>query len=47
MSEEDKLPMKMSYMTPGNIEELLSKMNFAGIGKMLAEMMEETDTPTL
>ena len=51
MSEEDKTTYEKMFanMTPRNIEELpLSKMNFAGIGKkMLTEMMEETDTPTL
>ena len=51
LSEEDKTAYEKMFanMTPRNIEELpLSKMNFAGIGKkMLTEMMEETDTPTL
>ncbi len=51
MSEEDKTTYEKMFanMTPRNIDELpLSKMNFAGIGKkMLVEMMEETDTPTL
>lgn len=49
--EEDKTAYEKMFanMTPKNIDELpLSKMNFAGIGKkMLTEMMEETDTPTL
>ncbi|MBZ2175808.1 DsrE/DsrF/DrsH-like family protein [Schnuerera sp. xch1] len=51
MSEEDKSTYEKMFanMTPKSIEELpLSKMNFAGMGKkMLTEMMEENDTPTL
>nr|WP_272878424.1 DsrE/DsrF/DrsH-like family protein [Clostridium sp. Cult3] len=51
MDEEDKTAYEKMFasMTPRNIEDLpLSKMNFAGIGKkMLVEMMEENQTPTL
>lgn len=51
MSEQDKTTYEKMFanMTPRYIEDLpLSKMNFAGIGKkMLTDMMEETDTPTL
>ena len=51
MSEEDKTTYEKMFanMTPQNIDKLpLSKMNMAGIGKkMLVEMMEENDTPTL
>lgn len=51
MSEEDKSTYEKMFanMTPKNIEELpLSKMNLAGMGKkMLTEMMEENDTPTV
>lgn len=51
MSEEDKTTYEKMFasITPKNIEELpLSKMNLAGMGKkILTEMMEENDTPTL
>lgn len=51
MNEEDKTAYEKMFanMTPRSIEDLpLSKMNFAGIGKkMLVEMMEENQTPTL
>lgn len=51
MNEEDKTTYEKMFanMAPKTIEELpLSKMNLAGIGKkMLTEMMEENDTPTL
>lgn len=47
--EKTTLEKMFASMTPKHIEDLpLSKMNFAGIGKkMLVEMMEDSETPTL
>ncbi len=51
MSEEDKTSYEkmFSSMIPKRLEDLpLSKMNLAGMGKkMLKEMMEDKDAPTL
>lgn len=47
--EKTTFEKMFASMTPRYIEELpLSKMNFAGLGKkMLVEMMEDSETPTL
>lgn len=51
ISDEDKSAYEKMFanLTPKGIEESpLSKMNFAGVGKkMLLEMMEENDTPSI
>lgn len=51
MTDEDKTTYEKMFanLTPRGIEELpISKMNIGGIGKkMLKDMMEENETPTL